>query len=72
MMLNLEDRHTNYLKTEFGIDDIDAIGDDAFDELFDKLCVVEEVEFDEDGDPEIGNLATEIKDYMIDAFEYSE
>ena len=71
-MNSLDERHIKFLKDEYGVSDIDALDDNAFDELLDKLAIDEEKEIVENKNYEKGDLIAEIKDYMIDAFEYDD
>ena len=69
MARELKSEHISFLEAEFGVGDIDELGDDAFHELFEKLY---EIEAEECGGPdgtERGEIAAYIVDYMAEQFE---
>ena len=70
----MEKKHINFLETEFNISDVDDLDDDAFDELYEKLCDIEiheAVEAD-NGSCDIserGEIAADIVTYMGNQYE---
>lgn len=65
----MNEKHKAYLKAEFDVEDVDALGDDEFDELYEKLCDIEVSEVcdasEEDRDvSEVGELVADIVTYM--------
>ena len=60
--------HKDFLQKEFGVTDVDSLNDDAFFELYDKLCDIEVNEFCDNIESERGDTAVEIMDYMAEQF----
>jgi len=62
-----------FLKENFGVDDVDALSDEDYDELYEKLCEIEVNEVckaDNGNSPlsEYGNNATDVVTYMGNQF----
>ena len=68
-MTTLEQKHIDFLKNEFGINDIDSLSDNMFDEIYEKLCDIEVKEFMNSDNSIRGDIAVEIIDYMADQFD---
>jgi hypothetical protein len=67
-------KHSLFLKTEFGVDDVMALDDGAFGELYDKLCDIEikevlNAERERRDVSERGNIAADIVTFMAEQFE---
>jgi hypothetical protein len=69
MITKLEKRHKDLLLKEFGIDDVDTLDDEKFDDIYERLFEIELDEFSDSDESERGDIAVEIIDYMADQFE---
>jgi hypothetical protein len=70
----LEKKHVDFLEAEYNISDVDALDDDAFDELYEKLCMIEESEAvkangEHRGMSERGEIVADIVTYMGNQYE---
>ena len=68
----LTEKHIDFLKAEFGIDDVDSLDDEVFDEIYEKLCDIEIDEFVDSDESERGDTAVEIMDYMAEQYDYDD
>ena len=72
MVVELTKEHSDFLNSEFGVTDIDALDDGAFFALYNKVVDIETEEFGGSDGTKRGELAAAIVDYMADQFEYGE
>ena len=70
MIIKLEQKHKDFIKNEFGIDDIDIIEDEIFFNIYDKLIYMEIDEFEGGKESDRGYIIVDIMDYMAEQFEY--
>ena len=77
MITALSDVHKQFLLKEFGVEvdsleTLDALDDEVFADIHNKLCLIEEEEFSDLDESERGDIAVEIQDYMAEQMEFED
>ena len=73
----MEKKHIDFLEAEYNISDVDDLDDEAFDELYEKLCMIEESEAiianrENRNISERGDIVADIVTYMGNQYEDDE
>jgi hypothetical protein len=70
----VEKKHRDYLKSEFGVEDVDSLNDEDFDSLYEKLCDIEVYEVCAASNEsrevsDFGEMVSDIVTYMGNQYE---